>query len=72
MSPKIPVTVTAEFKARVESFVEAIKACISQPASSAVTNSTVCRIAIEEMLDRYEKSPDKMARKLGFSPVRRK
>lgn len=72
MPPKIPVTVTAELKARVESFVEAAKGCISQPASSVVTNSTVCRIAIEEMLDRYEKSPHKMARKLGMSPVRQK
>lgn len=72
MPPKIPVTVTAEFKARVESFVEAIKTCISPPASSVLNNSTVCRIAIEEMLDRYEKSPEKMARKLGFSPVRQK
>lgn len=72
MPPKIPVTVTADFKARVESFVEAIKRCISQPASSGVNSSTVCRLAIEEMLDRYEKSPEKMARKLGFSSVRQK
>jgi hypothetical protein len=72
MPPKIPVTVTAEFKARVENFVEAIKACISQPASSGVSSSTVCRIAIEEMLDHYEKAPERMARKLGFSPVRQK
>jgi hypothetical protein len=72
MPPKIPVTVTAEFKARVENFVEAITACISQPASSGLNNSMVCRIAIEEMLDRYEKTPEKMARKLGFSPVRQK
>lgn len=72
MPPKIPVTVTAEFKARVENFVEAIKACISQPASSGLNNSTVCRMAIEEILDRYEKTPEKVARKLGFSPVRQK
>lgn len=72
MSPKIPVTVSPEFKSRVESFVEAIKACISQPASSGVTSSTVCRTAIEDMLDQYEKAPEKMARKLGFSPVRQK
>jgi len=72
MSPKIPVTVTAEFKARVETFVEAIKACISQQASSGVNNSTVCQMAIEEMLDRYEKAPEKAARRLGFSPVRQK
>ena len=72
MSPKIPVTVTAEFKLRVENFVEAIKACISQPTSSGVNNTTVCHMAIEEMLDRYEKAPEKVARKLGFSPVRQK
>jgi hypothetical protein len=72
MSPKIPVSVSADFKARVESFVEAIKSCISQPASSGVTSSTVCRVAIEDMLAQYEKSPEKMARKLGFSPVRQK
>lgn len=72
MPPKIPVTVTADLKARVESFVEATKACISQPASSGVSSSTVCRVAIENMLDRYEKVPEKMARKLGFSPVRQK
>ena len=68
----IPVTVTAEFKARVGNFVEAIKACISQQASSGVNNSMVCQMAIEEMLDQYEKAPEKMARKLGFSPVRQK
>ena len=68
----IPVTVTAEFKARVESFVEAIRACISQQASSGVNTSTVCHMAIEEMLDRYEKAPERAARRLGFSPVRHK
>ena len=72
MSPKIPVTVTAEFKTRVEDFVEAIKACISQQASSGVNSSMVCQMAIEEMLDRYERVPAKAARKLGFSQVRRK
>ena len=72
MSPKIPVTVSVELKVRVENFVGAIRACISQPASSVVNSSTVCRIAIEEMLDRYERAPEKMARKLGFSPVRQR
>jgi hypothetical protein len=68
----IPVTVTAEFKARVEDFVEAIRACTSQRISSGVNSSTVCHVAIEEMLERYEKAPEKMALKLGFSPVRPK
>jgi len=72
MPPKIPVTVTAEFKARVENFVEAIKACITQQASSGVNNSSVCQMAIQDMLDQYEKTPEKAARKLGFSPVRQK
>ena len=72
MPPKIPVSVTGEFKSRVESFVKAVKECISPPATSALNSSTVCRVAIEEMLERYEKSPEKMARKLGFSPVRQK
>jgi len=72
MSSKIPVTVTVEFKVRVESFVKAIKACISQQASSGVNNSTVCHMAIEEMLDRYEKTPGRAARRLGFSPGRQK
>lgn len=72
MPPKIPVSVGTEMKARVEIFVGAVKACINPPASSAVSSSTICRVAIEEMLDRYETSPDKMARKLGFSPNRQK
>jgi hypothetical protein len=72
MPPKIPVTVTVELKTRVENFVEAIRACISQQASSGVNNSTVCHMAIEEMLKRYEKTPEKAARKLGFSPVRQR
>ena len=68
----IPVTVTAEFKARVGDFVEAIRACTSQRVSSGVNSSSVCHFAIEEMLERYEKAPEEMARKLGFSPVRPK
>jgi hypothetical protein len=72
MPPKIPVSVSAEFKARVEAFVGDVRTCISPPASSAVNNSTVCHVAIEEMLERYESSPDKMACKLGFLPSRRK
>jgi hypothetical protein len=72
MSDKIPVTVTADFKARVENFVKATKACISPSAASGVSRSLVCQVAIEELLERYEKTPEKMARKLGFAPVRQK
>jgi len=72
MPTKIPVTVTAEFKARIEDFVEATKACISPSAASGVKRTLVCQVAIEEMLDRYEKAPEKMARKLGFAPVRQR
>lgn len=72
MQPKIPVSVSAELKVRVENFVGAVKACINPPASAALNSSTICRIAIEEMVDRYESAPDKMARRLGFSPSKPK
>ena len=72
MLAKIPVTVSAELKARVENVVGAVRACTNQTASSAVNSSLICRVAIEELLARYERSPDKMARKLGFSASKKK
>ena len=55
MQPKIPVSVSSELKTRVEELVGAVKACINLPASSAVNSSTICRIAIEEMLGSVDK-----------------
>ena len=71
MPPKIPVSVTAELKARVENFVEAMKACISQPASSGLNSSTVCRMAIEAHNGRIwaESEPGKGSRFLFRLPL---
>ena len=69
---KIPVSVSAELKNRVEQFVGKVRECTTTAASSALNNSTVCRIAIEEMLQRYESRPEGMARKLGFAVSRKK
>ena len=72
MTEKIPVSVSAELKARVESFVGAVKGCTNSPASATLSSSTVCRMGIEELLERYERQPERVARKLGFSVRARK
>lgn len=69
---KVPVTLTPDLAVRLEAFVGTVARCVSPPAASALNRSAVCRVAIEELLERYEARPDRMARKLGLSARRPK
>ncbi len=64
---KIPVTVTEDVKRRVEALVTAIQSEVSPQAKRAVSNSGICAVAIEDMLNRYEKSPMDLASRMGFA-----
>lgn len=66
MAQKVPVTVDAELDARLAKFVVEVANCVRPSASRALDRSSICRLAIVEMLDRYERTPGKVAKKLGF------
>ena len=66
MAQKVPVSVDVELEARLARFVGAVGQCVQPTATRALDRSSICRLAIVEMLDRYERTPNKVARKLGF------
>lgn len=66
MAQKVPVSVDVELEARLAKFVGAVGDCVRPAASRALDRSSICRLAIVEMLDRYERTPSKVAKKLGF------
>lgn len=66
MTQKVPVSVDPELEARLAKFVGAVGDCVRPSVSRALDRSSICRLAIVEMLDRYERTPSKIAKKLGF------
>ncbi len=64
----IPVTaVSHTVVARLDALIAQVRANVSETASRAINCSTVCRLAIEDALDRYEHEPNLLAERLGFS-----
>ena len=65
----VPVTVSAETKARLATLKRAIELCTIPTASPAINRSTICHMAIQDLLDHYESDPKGLARRLGLSPT---
>ena len=65
---KIPISGVPERLAkRLQALVAATSAKVSAPASRAIDRSAVCRLAVEDLIDRYEKEPQALALRLGLS-----
>lgn len=64
---KIPVTVTYDTKQKVEALAEAVRQEISPQARRAVSTSSICVIAIENLISNYEKNPKGLAVRMGFA-----
>lgn len=64
---KIIVSAPSETKERLESLLKAVGTCVTPTVSGALNQSMVCELAIREFLAQYERAPEQLATKLGFS-----
>ena len=64
---KIPVTVTMDLKRRVAALVATVQNEVSPHAQRAISNSGICAVAIEDMINCYEKNPKALAERMGFA-----
>ena len=66
----VPVSVSPETKVRLEALEGALRACTAPTAKSAINRSSICHLAIRELMERYEKNPKALARKLGLMTIK--
>jgi hypothetical protein len=64
----VPVSaVPFDVVARLETLTAHLKTQVSTTAARAIDRSTVCRLAICDLLDRYEREPAVLAERLGLA-----